>query len=445
MNLERRKQFNERFLQRLLARRPQDRPEIEQRLQQEERRVVPESAFEDLTLDPTGQIRRDPRDLALETIVNRERPVLFVRDGQFDLNEVTALGPEAVDLVDRMKQQGNRLFSVLPLIGRIDVVNFPNVDYVGTGWFVDTDIVVTNRHVASLIARWDGRKFAFTRGIGGLTIESSFCNAHEFDDLTPDASRMFNVTEVLYIERDGGHDIAFLKVDRHTDGRGPSFISVAESDAADEVPVCVIGYPARAPKRVIPDQELMKQLYRDRFDVKRAAPGFTSGHERDVDDARLHDAWRELRFGRPRAGHGTGGRLALRRHLRRGQLRGPRVGADRLHPAQAMEHSAEYRDTPVGGHDSAVGAERCGLSCEWRPFGQHHDSHHRNSDGRHAADSGRVGSDGRRSSRPLLTSRAWKRCCRTSGISGLKAFLRHASAISMKTTRSATYRVSRRQ
>lgn len=285
MNLEKRRQFNERFLRRLLARRPQDRPEIEQRLQQEERQVVHEAGFADvadfadLMLDPTGQIRRDPRDRALETIVNRERPVLFVRDGKFDLNEVTALGPEAVDLVDRMRQQGGRLFSLLPLIGRIDVVNFPNnVDFVGTGWFVDVDIVVTNRHVASLIARWDGRKFAFTRGIGGQTIESSVCNAHEFDDLAPDASRIFKVSEVLYIEPDSGpHDIAFLKVERRTDGGRPSFIPVAASDAPDEMPVCVIGYPARASRRVIPDQELMKQLYRDRFDVKRAAPGFTSG------------------------------------------------------------------------------------------------------------------------------------------------------------------------
>ncbi|HET6892744.1 MAG TPA: hypothetical protein VFH31_16690, partial [Pyrinomonadaceae bacterium] len=103
MNLEKRKQFNERFLQRLLARRPQDRPEIEQRLQQAVR-VVPEAAFADVSMAPTGPIWRDPRDVALETIVNRERPVLFVRDGEFDLNEVTALGPEAVDLVDRMRQ-----------------------------------------------------------------------------------------------------------------------------------------------------------------------------------------------------------------------------------------------------------------------------------------------------------------------------------------------------
>ena len=147
------------------------------------------------------ELVRDPRDLALETIVRRERPVLFVRDGEFDTTEVTTLGPEAVDLVGRMKQQGSRLLPLLPLIGRIDVMNFPG-DFVGTGWFVDTDIVVTNRHVASLIARWDGRKFAFIRGIGAQLIESSFCNAHEFDDLAPDAARVFKVTEVLYIEPD---------------------------------------------------------------------------------------------------------------------------------------------------------------------------------------------------------------------------------------------------
>ena len=206
--------------------------------------------------------------------------MLFVKDGKFDTNEVTTLGLEAVDLVDRMKQQGNRLLLSLPLIGRIDVVNFPNnIDFAGTGWFVDTDIVVTNRHVASLIARWDGRKFAFARGVAGRALKSSLCNAHEFDDLAPDASRIFKVTEVLYIEPDSGPDIAFLKVDRRTDGRAPSFISVSANDAAAELPVCVIGYPARASKRVIPNQDLMKQLYRDRFDVKRAAPGFTSGIE----------------------------------------------------------------------------------------------------------------------------------------------------------------------
>ena len=285
MNQARRKQFNERFFQRLLSRRPNDRTHFETAVREEQkkheqRRAVPEAAMAELPVDPAGQIRRDPRDMALETIVSRERPVLFVQDGVFNTTDVTALGPEAIDLVNRMKQQGSKLLPMLPLIGRIDVVNFPNnIDFLGTAWFVDTDIVVTNRHVASLIAQWDGRKFAFTRGIGGRMLDPVVCNAHEFDDLAPDASRIFKVKEVLYIEPASGPDIAFLRVDRKTDGRAPGFIQVAPTDAASEVPVCVVGYPARASRRVIPDQDLMKDLYRDRFDVKRAAPGFTSGIE----------------------------------------------------------------------------------------------------------------------------------------------------------------------
>ncbi|HLG54368.1 MAG TPA: phospholipase D-like domain-containing protein [Vicinamibacterales bacterium] len=299
MDQQKRANFNERFYRRLLARRPQDRTQYEQLLAQPEAAFAdfpgtrerafdvsgrPEAAF-DLTGAPGAAF--DPRDIALETIVSRERPVLFVKDGAFDTTDATILGPEAEDLIERMKRQGSRLLPMLPLIGRIDVVNFPGNDFLGTGWFVDTDVVVTNRHVASLIAKWDGRRFAFARGIAGRVLQSSVCNAHEFDDLAPDASRVFTVKEVLYIEKDSSpNDIAFLKVDRRTDGRGPSFISVASSDVAAEVPVCVIGYPARAPKSVIPDQALMNDLYRGRFDVKRAAPGFSSGIERG---ASTHD------------------------------------------------------------------------------------------------------------------------------------------------------------
>jgi S1-C subfamily serine protease len=161
------------------------------------------------------------------------------------------------------------------LVGRIDVEGFPGNDFVGTGWFVDTNIVVTNRHVASLIARWDGRNFIFARGVAGKPMASSLNTLHEFDDIRVDESRVFAVQDVLYIEPDGGPDIAFLKVARRTDGSKPDRIPVARADVGDNVPVFVVGYPARAPKSVIPDQALMKELYRDRYDVKRAAPGYT--------------------------------------------------------------------------------------------------------------------------------------------------------------------------
>ena len=273
-----RNKFNEEFLRRLFARRPQARERYQRMLAQPAMspEVMPESTFE-----PTDVPR--PRaslpQMVAETIVREERPVLFVKDNWLDVENVTAIGEEARDLITSLNGERRILEPFMPLIGRIDVTDFPNNDFVGTGWIVDSDIVVTNRHVASLIARWDGRKFAFSRGMGGRPIISTFNTLHEFDDLVDDQARMFQITEVLYIEPEAGPDIAFLRMARRTDGSRPDRISIAATAPGEDVPVVVVGYPARAPKRLIPDQELMKQLYLDRYDVKRAAPGLTMGNE----------------------------------------------------------------------------------------------------------------------------------------------------------------------
>jgi hypothetical protein len=270
MDRDARTRRNELFLQRLLARRPQDRGHYEGLLQ------TPEAAVEGAVLEAIQPEVVDLRELALETIVSRERPVLFVKGGQLDTVEVTTLGNEARELVRKLNEASPNLLPLLPLIGRIDVLHLP-FSFVGTGWLVDTDIVVTNRHVASLIARWDGRRYAFSTGVGGRALDPSFCNAHEYDD-PPDESRSFKIREVLYIEpASGPHDIAFVRVERRSPGANPPFISVATADVADDDPVCVIGYPARAPRSVIPNQELMNELYRGRYDIKRAAPGLGLG------------------------------------------------------------------------------------------------------------------------------------------------------------------------
>jgi V8-like Glu-specific endopeptidase len=215
-------------------------------------------------------------EMVLETIVRKERPVLFVQDDWLNKTDATLDGEEAKALVDELDRQHRKFQPLMPLIGRMDVANFPGIDFLGTAWFVAPDIVVTNRHVASLIARRDGRRFVFKRGVAGNPLTSSVCTAHEFDDLAPDKARVFAVREVLYIEPESSPiDIAFLRVQRRTDGSRQDFIPVAREDVGADNPVFVVGYPARAPKSVIPDQERMKELFRDRYDVKRAAPGFT--------------------------------------------------------------------------------------------------------------------------------------------------------------------------
>ena len=105
--------------------------------------------------------------LALETIVNRVgRPVLEVADDDFRVE-----GPEAAIWEARLGNATVRaaLRRVIPSVGRIEVDNHPELTWVGTGWLIADDIVVTNRHVAAefagpSIAAGGARSFTFKRG-----------------------------------------------------------------------------------------------------------------------------------------------------------------------------------------------------------------------------------------------------------------------------------------
>ena len=270
-----RQRRNAEFVRGLLRRRPEmdlGKLKAEARADLVTKTVTAEAAARVLVSPPSG--------LILETIVDKERPVLFVENDWINQDDVWAPGDEAKDLIAATVAQKARLQPLMPLIGRIDATHFPNMEFVGSGWLIAPDVVVTNRHVASLIARWDGRKFTFRRGVGGNTMTSTFDTLREFDDLDLDDSRRFAVTEVLYIEPESAPcDIAFLKVARRTDGTEPTHIRVAPADLGDDERVLVVGYPARATRKVIPDQDLMEKLYRNRFDVKRAAPGFTMSNQ----------------------------------------------------------------------------------------------------------------------------------------------------------------------
>lgn len=207
----------------------------------------------------------------IETMVRPGRPVLPIKGDTVVRTPSFIEPPDGEMMVQRLLAAGPVLAPIIPLVGRIDVANFPrNASFIGTGWLVAPDIVVTNSHVAELIGRRDGRRFTFLPGRFGDPIVTSVNWKREMDSSD---SLVSEVEDILFIESRQTADIAFLKIKRRSDGAQQDRVLLADSDAAAGTSVAVIGYPARAGEDVIPDQAWMERVFGGRYDVKRAAPG----------------------------------------------------------------------------------------------------------------------------------------------------------------------------
>ena len=265
---ERRARY-ERWFADLAARDPRLHRELSGRLSDLKKAPAPGG----LSLESVGGDQRPPGpEIALETIVREGRPALPIRNHQIITGGVE-IEASARAIVERLTESAATIQPVIPLVGRIDVANFPgSLSFVGTGWLVDRDIVVTNRHVAELLASPDGAEFVFRPGRLGDDLAVSIDWFHEFGRNETSA---VPVARVIWIEEDRNKaDIAFLELKPGAvpDGRPPR-IALADADAAENTEVAVVGYPARAPAHVVPDQVWMDRIYASTYDVKRIAPG----------------------------------------------------------------------------------------------------------------------------------------------------------------------------
>jgi V8-like Glu-specific endopeptidase len=224
-------------------------------------------------------------ELALETIVHRVgRPVLEVANDDYVVE-----GPEASIWEARLGNSRVRaaLKQVIPSVGRIEVDNHPDFTWIGTGWLLADDVVITNRHVAAefaaLSVNGGAQTFIFKRGWPDRNIRM----AARIDfrrELRNNTPRAFVVREVLHIEDDDGPDFAFLRVEKTSQG-GPlsPTLRMAASAKAQQF-IATVGYPAADSR--IPEQELMTRLFGDKYNVKRLAPGQV---QRLADDLVMHD------------------------------------------------------------------------------------------------------------------------------------------------------------
>jgi endonuclease G len=221
----------------------------------------------------------DRHEFVAETIVLRTaRPVLAVKRDEAVLQ---FSAEDSVIWKERLERARTRLGLAIRAVGRVEVQFHPIYEWIGTGWLVAPDVVVTNRHVAREFGRRTGDQFVFRQGVGDQRMRASIDFIEEFDRAE---SLEFTLERILYSEDESGADLAFVQV-RPANGHALAQpIALATTAVQEDEHVAVIGYPARDSR--IPEQDLMRQIFGDQYNKKRLAPGQVT---RVQASALLHD------------------------------------------------------------------------------------------------------------------------------------------------------------
>jgi len=226
--------------------------------------IVPELIAEEAKAVPPEPTFFQEREA--ETIVRQNaRPVMVIRD-----NRVTAefLGPDSDVWANRVLATQKILDKVIPAVGRVEVNNNPDYQWLGTGWLVAEDVVVTNRHVAREFGRLGPNGFTFRLGVNGGPQSARLDFLEEYGRAK---AAEFSVAAILWIASPSEPDVAFLRVVRTTGGlRLAAPLLLADRVDADEI-VVTIGYPARDSR--VPDQDLVRSIFGEVYEKKRLAPG----------------------------------------------------------------------------------------------------------------------------------------------------------------------------
>ena len=224
-------------------------------------------------------------DPGLEAIILRfGRPAYFVRDNSFQTEGTPSTSQVMDQLVDGAR---STIETAIPSVGRINLRNH-SMGWVGTGWVIEPNVVVTNRHVARAFAEADGDGFAFVQSHDGRYAKAELDTLREHES---GEESVFKMKEVLWIEpsKKGHHDVAFLSIEPEGEDdqpQPPRITLMSDEEFVDVTDrwLAVIGYPAYSIYNNAQDQQ---RIFDGVFDVKRLQPGKV----KHVNDAELkHDA-----------------------------------------------------------------------------------------------------------------------------------------------------------
>ena len=145
--------------------------------------------------------------VAEESIILRTtRPVLAIRDNDIRMDTLDRADSEIWQA--RLTGAKPLLDRAIRAVGRIDLQG-ARLDWVGTGWLVAENILVTNRHVA--------REFV-TRKAGGFTFQAGLngpigAGVDFLQEIENPARLVFKLIKPLHVEEEPGPDVAFFEVE----------------------------------------------------------------------------------------------------------------------------------------------------------------------------------------------------------------------------------------
>jgi endonuclease G, mitochondrial len=204
-------------------------------------------------------------NIGLESIVlRRTRPVLAIRDNDAKLDFIDKADSEI--WLARLTKAKSFLDSAIRAVGRIDLQG-ARLDWVGTGWLVADNILVTNRHVAREFAARKGDGYTFQLGLNGpMSADIDF-----LEEIDNPATLIFKLIKPLHIEDEPGPDLSFFEVEIASgNSKLATPIKLAASVAVTPN-VATIGYPAYDSR--IPEPNLMEDIFGKTYNKKRLAPG----------------------------------------------------------------------------------------------------------------------------------------------------------------------------
>ncbi|MFD0894285.1 DNA/RNA non-specific endonuclease [Luteolibacter ambystomatis] len=219
----------------------------------------------DLLIEGNGDVLRDGAYTTTEAIIlDFGRPALIVQDGKWQT-------PKSKEIETRLKGAEATLLAAIPKVGRVEILNYRS-DYVGTGWMIDEDILITNRHVASLFGQKSGGSFSFRASPSGRLYESRTDFLREYQR---NAVAQAAVREIIYIEEDSDllPDMALVRMDKNAI-KLPAPVELAATLPVFDQQIAIIGYPAEDSRN---DSFVMNDIFGGVYNVKRLSPGRIMG------------------------------------------------------------------------------------------------------------------------------------------------------------------------